>query len=350
MVDFTEDNEDNEEQENEELYEHIRLEVDKGQNPLRIDKFISNRVENLSRNRVQNASKADALLVNGEPVKVNYKVKPKDIITIVLPRQMREFSLSPEQLDLDIVFEDDSVLVVNKPAGMVVHPGTGNWSGTLAHGLAYHIGDLEERGLDPQRPGIIHRIDKFTSGLLVVGKNDKAITHLSNQFFEKSVQRIYDALVWGNFEESEGTIHNYIGRSQNDRKIFEAYDEDEMIGKEAITHYRVIDDFGYVSRIECKLETGRTHQIRVHMKHLNHPIFADHQYGGDKIVKGTVFSKYKKFVENCFKICNRQALHAKTLGFVHPVSGKELHFEAELPEDMQQVMEKWRNYSQQLKR
>lgn len=353
MTNYTEpenpDEQENDEEEDE-LFEHHRLTVDPRQEPLRIDKFVSNRIANLSRNRIQNASKADCLLVNNEPVKSNYKVRPNDVISIVLPSPKRSFTMVPEQMELNIVYEDEQVMVINKPAGLVVHPGTGNWSGTLAHGIAYHLKDvIEQEDLDPLRPGIVHRIDKFTSGLLVVGKTSHAISHLSNQFFHKTVDRIYEAIAWGSFEEESGTITKNIARNPKDRKVFHAFDDPE-IGKTAITHYNVLEDMGYVSHIQCKLETGRTHQIRVHMNALQHPLFADKEYGGDKIVKGTVFSKYRQFVENCFKICNRQALHAKTLSFTHPTSNKRLSFEADLPTDMQMLLEKWRNYAKQLKR
>jgi len=334
-------------EQSEEQYDQIKLEVDKGQQPLRIDKFITNRVEKISRNRIQQAAKINCLLVNNEPVKVNYKIKPGDEIVMMVPKPLAEFTMVPEQMDLNIVFEDDDVMVVNKPAGMVVHPGTGNWSGTLAHGLVHHFGDVEKLGLNPQRPGIVHRIDKWTSGLLVVAKNEHALTHLSRQFFNKTTDRVYYALVWGEFEEPEGTVTGNIARSVRDRKVFQVY-EDETIGKHAITHYKTLENFCYVSLVQCQLETGRTHQIRVHMKYKGHPLFADHEYGGDRIVKGTVFSKYRQFVDNCFKICNRQALHARTLAFDHPVSGERLSFTSELPEDMSKLIEKWRNYAKQL--
>lgn len=339
-----------EEEESDELYEHHRIEVDKGQQPERIDKYIVNHVKHLSRNKVQKAAKAECLLVNDEPVKVNYKVRPNDVISLVLPQPRRQFKMVPEKMDLNIVYEDDDVMVINKPAGLVVHPGFGNWTGTLSHGIAYHLGNLvESEDLDPMRPGIVHRIDKYTSGLLVVGKNDNAIQHLSNQFFHKTVDRIYHAIAWGNFEEPEGTVHTNIGRHQKNRKVFTTYNLEEE-GKHAITHYKVLEDLGYVSYVECQLETGRTHQIRVHMQHLGNPLFADGDYGGDKIVKGTVFTKYRQFVENAFNICGRQALHAKTLAFTHPRTGERLSFNSDLADDMQEVLIKWRNYSKQLKR
>lgn len=337
-------------EEEETLYEHVKVEAGKQQKSIRVDKFIVNHVEGITRNRIQLAAKEQALLVNGEPVKTNYKIKPNDIVTIVLPRPLQEFRMIPEPMDLCIVYEDEDVMVIDKPAGLVVHPGTGNWSGTLSHGIAHHLGgDLEAKGLNPHRPGIVHRIDKWTSGLLVVAKNEHALSHLSNQFASKTVSRIYHALAWGSFEEEEGTIIGNIARSEQDRKVFRVYDDIDK-GKHAITHYKVLEDMGYVSLIQCVLETGRTHQIRVHMKYKNHPLFADQEYGGNRIVKGTVYTKYKQFVDNCFSLCNRQALHAKTLAFDHPVSGERLSFDSELALDMQEVIEKWRNYAKQLKR
>lgn len=333
-----------------ELFEHLKLVVDPGQATMRIDKYIINFTENISRNRIQNAAKEDYLRVNDQPVKTNYKVRPNDVITIVLPQPIQTFKMMPEKMDLNIVYEDDDVMVINKDAGMVVHPGSGNWSGTLSHGIAYHLGSaFETSGLNPNRPGIVHRIDKWTSGLLVVAKNEFAVTHLSKQFFDKTVDRVYEAIAWGMFEEQEGTVVGNIARSQKDRKIFQVY-EDETIGKHAVTHYKTIEDLGYVSHIQCKLETGRTHQIRVHMRYLGHPLFADQEYGGNTIVKGTVFTKYRQFVDNCFKLCNRQALHAKTLAFNHPVTGERLSFESELADDMQAVLKKWQGYAKQLKR
>jgi len=328
-----------EEQEHPELYEHISLTVEKGQFPLRIDKYILNRVEKISRNRIQLSAKEGFLLVNDKPVKVNYKIRPFDEIKMVLPKPRNEFKLIAEKMDLNIVFEDDDVMVINKRAGVVVHPGTGNWTGTLCNGLAHHLGgDVEKLGLNEHRPGIVHRIDKWTSGLLVVAKNPEALTHLSKQFFDKTTDRIYQALVWGEPEETEGTITGNIARSIRDRKVFQVY-ADESIGKHAITHYKTLEELCYVSIVECKLETGRTHQIRVHMKHKGHPLFADQEYGGNRIVKGTIFSKYKQFVDNCFKICNRQALHAKSLSFTHPKTGERLSFTSEPPEDMANVIE-----------
>lgn len=332
----------------EERFEHLKLVVDQGQAPMRIDKYIISFTENISRNKIQNAAKENGLQVNQQPVKTNYKVRPNDVITIMLPQPMKTFTMIPEKMDLNIVYEDEHVMVINKDAGMVVHPGSGNWSGTLSHGIAYHLGE-KRNGLNPERPGIVHRIDKWTSGLLVVAKNEFAVTHLSKQFFDKTVDRIYEAIAWGMFEEPEGTITGNIARSQKDRKIFQVY-EDETIGKHAVTHYKTIEDLGYVSHIQCKLETGRTHQIRVHMRYLGHPLFADQEYGGNTIVKGTVFTKYRQFVDNCFKLCNRQALHAKTLAFTHPVTGERLSFDSELAEDMQAVLTKWQGYAKQLKR
>lgn len=346
---MTEKNEHTSSDENQ-LFEHFSIQVKKGQQPIRIDKFILTRVEYLSRTKIQKAAQEGGLKVNGVAVKSNYKIRPNDEIQLVLPNPRQEFKMIPEEMDLDIVYEDDDIMVINKTPGMVVHPGSGNWSGTLCHGITHHLGNnLEERGLNPNRPGIVHRIDKWTSGLLVVAKNEHATTHLSKQFYDKTVDRIYHAIAWGMFEEQDGTIVGNIARGTRNRKIFQVY-EDETIGKHAITHYKTLEDLGYVSYIQCQLETGRTHQIRVHMKYLGHPLFADQEYGGNSIVKGTVFTKYRQFVENCFKLCNRQALHAKTLAFNHPVTGERLSFESDLPEDMSKLLEKWRKYAQQLKR
>lgn len=331
-----------------ELHEHVRLVVDPGQQPERIDKYIVNHTERISRNKIQNAAEAGYLLVNGQPVKSNYKTRPNDIVTIVLPKEVEHHELLPEDIPLNIVYEDEHVLVVNKPAGLVVHPGVGNYTGTMANALAHHFKDLKQSGLDRQRPGIVHRIDKLTSGLLVVAKNEAAHTHLAQQFFEKSVNRRYEAIVWGSFDEPLGTITGNIGRSLKNRKKYMVFPEGEA-GKHAVTHYEVLEDLGYVSRIECRLETGRTHQIRVHMRYINHPLFGDPDYDGDKIVKGTVYTKYRQFVTNCFKLLPRQALHARTLGFEHPETGKKMEFHAELPADMQQVLDKWRTYSTHLK-
>jgi 23S rRNA pseudouridine1911/1915/1917 synthase len=329
----------------EELYERLTIQVDKGQEPLRIDKFILIRVVNTSRNKIQQAIDNGMVLVNNQIIKSNYKVKPFDQIIFYSDNDPETYEIIPEQMPLNIVFEDDHVLVINKPAGMVVHPGAGNFNGTLINGVAWHLKqqqpDLDESKLP--RFGMVHRIDKNTSGLIVLAKSELAALKLAKQFFDHTVQRKYIALVWGNFDEQEGTITGNIARHQRFRKLMDVYPDGDQ-GKEAITHYTVLEDLKYVSLVECRLETGRTHQIRVHMQHIGHPLFNDDTYGGDNIVKGTVFSKYKQFVENCFTICNRQALHAKTLGFIHPLTEKEILFDSEIAEDMRAVIEKWRNY------
>ena len=334
--------------ESDELYEHYRFTADQGQQPLRVHKYLMNKIEKATRNRIQNAAKAGNIHVNGSAVKSNYKVKPADVVTVLFEHPPYEFLLVPEDIPIDIVYEDDAVVVVNKPAGMVVHPGHGNYSGTLINALAYHFENLPQNSSN--RPGLVHRIDKDTSGLLVVAKTDQAMAELSRQFFEKTTQREYLALVWGNVTEDQGTVEGNIGRHPKNRlqnTVFEGEDADK--GKPAVTHYKVIERLGYVTLVSCRLETGRTHQIRVHMKHIGHTLFNDERYGGEKILKGTSFSKYKQFVENCFKILPRQALHARTLGFDHPVSGKFLSFEAELPADFQSCLEKWRHYAKHQK-
>lgn len=325
------------------LYEHFRFEADPGQKPIRIDKFLVDRIEGTSRNRVQLAADAGSILVNGQPAKSNYKVKPRDVITILLDYPKREFELIPEDIPLDIIFEDEELMVVNKPAGMVVHPGHGNYTGTLVNALAYRFKDLPMFNTDDPRPGLVHRIDKDTSGLLVIAKTERAKNNLAMQFFKKTSQRTYRALVWGVPKEPEGTVTGHIGRSLKNRQVYTVFPEGEY-GKHAVTHYKVLEDLGYVSLIECRLETGRTHQIRVHMKYLGHPLFNDSTYGGDVILRGTTFTKYKQFVKNCFAVCPRQALHAKSLGFTHPATGKQMFFESELADDMQQLVDKWRGY------
>ncbi|MEJ6979331.1 RluA family pseudouridine synthase [Pedobacter sp. P351] len=335
------------EQEEQDLYEHLRVVVDKGQSLLRIDKFLMLRVENASRSRIQNAIETGSVLVNDKQVKASYKVKPADVISIVLPHPPRDTEVYPENIPLDIIYEDDDVLVVNKPAGMVVHPGYNNYTGTLVNGLVYHFQQLPQLPGNDGRPGLVHRIDKDTSGLLLISRNEFAMSYLAKQFFDHSITRKYIALVWGDLKE-DGTVTGYIGRSLRDRKIMDIYD-DESKGKWSVTHYKVLERFNYVTLIECQLETGRTHQIRAHMQHIGHPLFSDASYGGNKIIKGTVFSKYKQFVENCFEIIPRQALHAKSLGFEHPVTKQRIHFESDLPADFQAVMEKWRNYVSNIK-
>lgn len=326
-----------------ELYERFNLVVDKGQEPLRIDKFLMRRIEGATRNKLQQAINAGLVLVNGKEIRPNYKVKSADEIILYSDMSPEEAEVVPENIPLNIVYEDDDIMVINKPAGMVVHPGSGNYSGTLLNGIAYY---LNQEGITEDalpRFGLVHRIDKNTSGLLVIAKTDRAMSQLAKQFFDHTIKRQYVALVWGDVQNDEGTIVAHVGRHQRFRKLFEAYPEGDH-GKEAITHYKVVERFGYVTLVECVLETGRTHQIRVHMKYIGHPLFNDDFYGGDKIVKGTVFSKYKQFVENCFAICPRHALHARTLGFVHPATGKKMFFQADLPDDMKQLIEKWRKY------
>lgn len=326
------------------LYEHYSFVAEKGQQPLRIDKYLMNFIENATRNKIQAAAKEGSIYVNGEPVKSNYKVKPFDEIKVLFTHPPHEYLLVPEDIPLDVVYEDDDVLVVNKPAGMVVHPGHGNYSRTLINALTFHFDNLPNNS--SERPGLVHRIDKDTSGLLVVAKTEEAMAHLSNQFAEKTSEREYVALVWGNIEEDEGTIEGNIGRHPKNRLQNTVFLGDEADkGKPAVTHYKVLERLGYVTLVSCKLETGRTHQIRVHMKHIGHTLFNDERYGGELILKGTTFTKYKQFVENCFKVLPRQALHAKTLGFVHPKTGEFLRFTSEIPEDMQQCIEKWRNYA-----
>jgi 23S rRNA pseudouridine1911/1915/1917 synthase len=332
-------------QDEQDLYEHLRIVVDKGQSLLRIDKFLMHRIENASRNRIQNAIDLGNVLVNDKPCKPSYKVKPLDVISVVLPHPPRDTEVYPENIPLDIVYEDDDVLVVNKPAGLVVHPGYNNYTGTLVNGLVYHFQQLPTLPGNEGRPGLVHRIDKDTSGLLLISKNERAMTWLAKQFFDHTIARKYIALVWGDLE-SDGTVTGYIGRSIGDRRVMSIYDDPEK-GKWSITHYRVLERMGYVTLIECQLETGRTHQIRAHMKHIGHPLFSDTMYGGDKILKGTVFSKYKQFVENCFELLPRQALHAQSLGFLHPTLKRQLYFEAPLPLDFKLALEKWRGYSEQ---
>jgi 23S rRNA pseudouridine1911/1915/1917 synthase len=333
-------------EESEELagqFEHHRFVADPGQGLMRVDKFLSNRILGTSRNRIQQAADAESILVNGKPVKSNYRVKPNDEITVVMDYPRRETKVLPEDIPLDVVYEDEELLVVNKPAGMVVHPGHGNYTGTLVNALAYRFQGLPLYGGDDPRPGLVHRIDKNTSGLLLVAKTEHAKLNLAMQFFLKTTQRKYVALVWGNLASETGTIEGNIGRSTKDRQVFTVYPKGDH-GKPAVTHYKVLERLGYVNLVECVLETGRTHQIRVHMKEIGHPLFNDEVYGGDKILKGTTFAKYRQFVENCFTLLPRQALHAKTLGFTHPATHQEMIFDSELPEDMQVVIEKWRNY------
>jgi 23S rRNA pseudouridine1911/1915/1917 synthase len=335
--------------EQDELYEHHRIVVDRGQAPLRIDKFLMARLQNVSRNRIQNAADAGSILVNTKISKPSYKVKPGDIISIVLAHPPRIIEIIAENIPLDIVYEDHDLVIVNKQAGLVVHPGYGNYTGTLVNALAFHFHpELLGKSIETEneRPGLVHRIDKNTSGLVVIARNEKALTHLAKQFFDRTIRRNYQALVWGSFDMPSGTITGHIGRNGTDRKSMEVY-PDGSEGKHAVTHWKLLEKFGYVTLVECKLETGRTHQIRVHMKHAGHPLFNDETYGGKKILRGTTFSKYKQFVENCFSLIPGQALHARSLGFVHPATGKEMYFEAEPPEGFRQLIERWRLYSNQ---
>ena len=333
-------------EESEELFERLTIVCAKGQEPLRIDKFLMNRIEGATRNKIQQAIEAERVLVNEKPIKSNYKIRPEDKIVIYQTHLPESNVIVPENIPFKIVYEDDDVMVVDKEPGMVVHPGSGNPGGTLVNAVAWYLKqqnpDIKEEDLS--RFGLVHRIDKNTSGLLVMAKTPKAMTHLAKQFFDHTVHRRYVALVWGDFENEEGTIEGHVGRHQRFRKLFTVYPDGEL-GKEAITHYKVLEKFNYVTLLECRLETGRTHQIRVHMQHIGHPLFNDITYGADRIVKGTVFTKYKQFVDNCFALCQRHALHAQQLGFIHPATGKKIYFESPLPEDMSAVIEKWRKYS-----
>jgi 23S rRNA pseudouridine1911/1915/1917 synthase len=329
--------------ENEELYEHFRFTASEGQEPLRVDKFLMNFIENSTRNKVQQAAKAGNVLVNDVVVKSNYKVKPNDVVRVVLAYPPAEKLLVAEELPLDIIYEDDAVIVVNKAPGMVVHPGHGNYYGTLVNGLIHHIENLPTNS--NERPGLVHRIDKDTSGLLVVAKTEFAMAHLSKQFYDRTTERLYYALVWGYIDEDEGTIEGNVGRSFKNRLQMDVFPEGDF-GKHAVTHFKVLERLTYVTLVECKLETGRTHQIRAHFKHIGHTLFNDERYGGDDVLKGTTFTKYKQFVHNCFKTLPRQALHAKTLGFEHPTTGEFMRFNSEVPEDIATCLDKWRTYSE----
>jgi len=328
-------------EEENDLYEHHRLVVDKGQGLLRIDKFLMGRLENVTRNRIQNAAHAGNILVNGKNIKPNHKVKPGELITIVLAHPPREFELVPEKIPFNLIFEDTDVLLVNKEAGMVVHPAYANFTGTLMNALLYHF---QEKQNENAYPYLVHRIDKDTSGILLVAKNEMAQTRLARNFFEHTIDRIYVALVWGDVQTDQGTIEGNIGRSPKDRRVMQIYTDGD-IGKPAITHYKVLKRFGYVTLLECRLETGRTHQIRAHMKYIGHPLFNDEKYGGNQILKGTTFSKYKQFIQNCFTLLPRQALHAKSLGFSHPLTGQYMFFDSDLPADMMAVISKWDRYT-----
>ncbi len=342
-IDDPELSENGENEDSGELFEHFRFIADSGQGLLRIDKFLVNRIENASRSKIQEAAEAGNILVNDISVKPNYKVKPNDVITIVMSYPPREIEIIAQNIPLDIVYEDDILVIINKKPGMVVHPGHGNYTGTLVNALAWHFRDQPWFNASDPRPGLVHRIDKDTSGLLVIAKTEDAKMNLARQFFDKTSTRTYQALVWGNMENDHGTITGHIGRSHKDRKQMAVFPNGEL-GKHAVTHYSVLERLGYITHVECRLETGRTHQIRAHFKHIGHPLFNDERYGGNLILKGTTFTKYKQFVENCFKLLPRQALHAKTLGFVHPLTAKYVEFNSELPDDMKQVIAKWRTY------
>ncbi|MBV4359588.1 RluA family pseudouridine synthase [Pinibacter aurantiacus] len=333
------------EETSDELYERFTIKVDKGQEPLRIDKFLVARIENATRNKVQKSIDSGLVMVNNKQVSSNYKIKPTDEIIVYSNKEVQGEEIVPENIPLNIFYEDDDIMIINKPAGLVVHPGSGNYNGTLINGVAYYLQqknkDITEETLP--RFGLVHRIDKNTSGLMVLAKTEIAVSSLAKQFFDHTVKRHYIALVWGDVEQDEGTVIAHVGRHQRFRKLFDAYPEGDY-GKDAITHFKVLERFGYVTLVQCSLETGRTHQIRVHMQHLGHPLFNDDTYGGDRIVKGTVFTKYKQFVDNCFALCPRHALHAKTLGFKHPTSKEEVFFNSDLADDMQAVIEKWRKY------
>jgi 23S rRNA pseudouridine1911/1915/1917 synthase len=335
---------DSEEGDQEELFEHFKIIADKGQELLRVDKFLQNRLEKTSRSRIQSSAEAGNIQVNGKAVKSNYRVKPGDVVAVVFAHPPRDRELKPENLPIDIVYEDDDVIVINKKPGMVVHPGYGNYTGTLVNALIYHFQHLPLYQQKQPRPGLVHRLDKNTSGIMVMGKNEYAMTHLARQFFERTTKRTYYALVWGDLKEDSGTVTGHIGRDIRDRKLFSVFPDGSQ-GKHAVTHYKVLRRFGYVTLVECKLETGRTHQIRVHMKFIGHPLFNDDTYGGDRILKGTTSSSYKHFIDNCFEILPRHALHAKSLGFVHPVLGTELFFDSELPKDMTDALQKWETYA-----
>ena len=327
-----------------ELYEHFRFEADKGQTPLRIDKFLFSKIANASRNRIQQAAKAGNILTNNRVVKSNYKVRPLDVITIVLAYPPHDTEIHPEAISIDILYEDSDILIINKEAGMVVHPGHGNFTGTLLNALVYHFQNSPGDESTDVIPYLAHRIDKNTTGLLLIAKNELAQSKLARQFFDHTIDRKYVALVWGDLKEDEGTITGNIVRSSRDRTVM-AVTKDQEIGRNSVTHYKVLERFRYVTLVECVLETGRTHQIRVHFKYIGHPLFNDEKYGGDQILKGTTFTKYKQFIQNCFKILPRQALHAKSLGFIHPSTGEKMEFDSELPEDLKVLLLKWRNYS-----
>lgn len=349
IEEFEEDDEMEDTSASREMYEHHRFEVDKGQSLIRIDKYLVNIMSSISRNRIQDAAEAGNILVNGKPVKSNYKVKPLDSISIVLAYPPSNFEIIPQEIPLNIVYEDNDIILVNKQPNLVVHPGFGNFDGTLLNGIAWHLKDMPGFDANDSRLGLVHRIDKDTSGLIIVAKTAEAKTNLGKQFFDKTTKRTYNALVWGNVKDDEGTITGALARDPRDRMLFTVFPEGENpLAKHAVTHYKVLDRFGYATLVECRLETGRTHQIRVHMKHIGHTLFNDDRYGGNEVLKGNRTAKYQQFVRNCFEICPRQALHAKTLGFIHPTTGEEMFFDSELPEDLAQVIDKWRRYYLQM--
>ena len=332
-------------EEKEELYEHFRFVVDKGTEMLRIDKYLMNLIPNTSRNKIQQAAKANCIVVNGKPEKQNYRVHPLDVISILMPQPLRDIEIIPEDIPLNVPYEDDDFIIINKQPGLVVHPAYGNYTGTLVNALTYRFLGKKDKDGNDQRPMLVHRIDKNTSGIMIVAKNELAQMTLAKRFFNYDLERKYWALVWGDFKEDEGTIVGNVGRNPKDRLVMTVFPEGSDQGKHAVTHWKVVERFGYVTLVECQLETGRTHQIRVHMKYIGHPLFNDETYGGDQILKGTTFSKYKQFIDNCFRLMPRQALHAKSLGIVHPSTGKYMLFDSELPEDFAAVVEKWRNYA-----
>ena len=328
---------------NQELFQHYKFVADKGQEPLRVDKFLMNFIENATRSKIQTSARDGYIHVNGVSVKPNYKVKSGDVVTVEYRNPTRKHELIPQDIPINIMYEDEDILIINKEAGMVVHPGFGNWEGTLVNALAFHFNNLPNMG-DETRPGLVHRIDKNTSGILVIAKNEKSMTIMGNKFANRDLKRKYLALVWGNLNEDQGIITGHIGRSLKNRKVMDVFPDGEF-GKNAVTHWKVIERLGYTTLVECKLETGRTHQIRAHFKYIGHPLFNDEEYGGDKILKGTTFTKYKQFVQNCFSVCNRQALHAKSLEFTHPTSKEEMKFDSAVPKDFSELIEKWRKYA-----
>lgn len=344
MAEDLEDDSLDREEEGQELYEHFSWKVDPGQEMLRIDKFLAERMRNASRNRIQTAAKAGCVLANGKPVKANYRVKPLDTIAVVMSYPPHDTTIIPEDIPLNIIYEDADLMVIDKPAGLVVHPGHGNYQGTLVNGLMHYLKNLPDLGsVEEPRPGLVHRLDKDTSGIMVVAKSEVAMNGLAKQFFDRTTDRLYVALVWGDFEEDSGTVTGHIGRSLKNRLQMDVFPDGEF-GKHAVTHYKVLERFGYVTMVQCKLETGRTHQIRAHMKHIGHPLFNDARYGGDQILRGTTFAKYRQFIQNCFDMMPRQGLHAKTLAFTQPVTGKRLSFDSEIAPDMLALIEKWRGY------